>query len=685
MNQYILAIFLSLGAGALYASLSSGLLMTYRSSGVINFGHGAVAMYAAYMYAGLRSTGQWMVPPLPNPLVVVQGIGRIFGRRWSVPQWPTFISLGGPMGAAAAMAVSVATAVALGAAIYLLIFRPMRDAPPLAKVVASVGVLLTLQAVVVLRYGTEPRYVPGFLPSRTFTLLGVPVPENLLILAAAGAALAIALSVVYARTKFGWATEAAAANQKGAVLIGLSPDWIAGLNWALAALVASVMAILVVPITSVDPDNFPLFVLPALAAMLLGGMRSFLAVALASFGVAALQGVATPLVADVHWLPQTGLSDGLPLILAILAMVIRGKGLPSRDSATAERLPAAPEPRLRAPVVIALICAAAAGAIFLPFAFRTALINSAIGVILGLSLVLLVGLIGQISLMQMALAGVAALIMTQAASAWHIPFPFSPLLAALAAAAAGVIAAIPALRIRGMHLAVITLAAAYAFDSMILQSPTFIGTSANSIVPPSVGGLDFGISNTFPIGPGGTPDPAFVLFVLLAAGVICYFYINARRSLVGRRFLAVRSNERAAAGAGVHVSGMKVLAFAMSGFAAGLAGVLAAYQFQSVSEPTFATFTSLTAIAFAYLGGIGRLSGALASGLIVGGGLFSVALDDVLHAPQYYALIGGIGLVIAAVKQPEGIAGYAADSYAAVRARLRRPRAPSPGMADHAA
>jgi branched-chain amino acid transport system permease protein len=685
MNQYALAVFESLGAGALYASLSSGLLMTYRSSGVVNFGQGAVAMYAAYLYAGLRSTGQWMIPPLPNPLVIVQGFGRIFGQRWSVPQWPTFISLGGPMGAAAAMAVSVATAVTLGTIIYLLIFRPMRDAPPLAKVVASVGVLLTLQAVVVLRYGTTPRYVPGFLPVQVRTVAGLPLPEDRLILAAIALALGAGLAAVYARTRFGWATEATATDQKGAVLIGLSPDWIAGLNWSLAALVTSVMAILVVPVTSLDPDNFPLFVIPALAATLLGGMRSFIAAALASFAVAAFQGVAVPLVNSVHWLPQTGLSDGLPLLLVIIAMVIRGKSLPTRDSAAAERLPAAPEPRLRAPVVITITCVTAAGALFLPFAFRTALINSAIGVVLGLSLVLLVGLVGQISLMQMALAGVAALIMTQAASAWHIPFPFSPLLAAAAAAAAGVIAAVPALRIRGMNLAVVTLAAAYAFDAMVLQSPAFADASANSIQPPSIGGFSFGISNTFPVGAGGTPNPAFVLFVVLAAGFVCYLYINLRRSLIGRRFLAVRSNERAAAAAGVHVSGMKILAFAMSGFVAGLAGALAAYQFQSVSEPTFATFTSLTAIAFAYLGGIGRLSGALASGLIVAGGLFSVALDDVLHDPQYYALVGGIGLVIAAVKQPEGIAGYVADSYAAARARLTSPRVRSPGRADHAA
>jgi branched-chain amino acid transport system permease protein len=688
MDQYLLAVLISLGAGALYASLSSGLLMTYRSSGVVNFGHGAVVMYAAYMYSELRTTGRWVVPPLPNPLVIVQGVGRIFGAHWSIPSWPTFIDLGGPMGTPLAMLISVGTGGLLGLVIYLIVFRPMRHAPPLAKVIASIGVLLSIQAVVVLRYGTEPRTVDSLLPTDTITVLGQTIPVDRLILAGVGIALAVVLSVVYARTRFGWATEATAANEKGAIAIGLSPGFVAGVNWFLAALVGSALGILVVPVTALSPDNFPLFVLPALAAMLLGGLRSFVVAALASFGVAAVQGVVVLAAANVTWLPPTGLANGLPLILTVLAMIIRGKRLPTRDSAAAERLPAAPEPRVNVPVTVTLICAVIAGALFLPFAYRTALVNSAIGVILGLSLVLLVGLVGQISLMQMALAGAAAVIMTRATSVWHIPFPFAPLLAALAAAAAGVVAAIPALRIRGTHLAVVTLAGAYAFDSMVLQSPTFVGGDADSVRPPSLGGFSFGISDTFAIGRGGTPNPAFVLFVLLVTGILCYLYINTRRGLIGRRFLAVRSNERAAAAAGIHVSGTKILAFAMSGFAAGVAGALATYQFESVSQPTFATFTSLTAIAFAYLGGIGRLSGALASGLIVGGGLVSVVLDDLVHSPQYYGLIGGVGLVIAAVQQPEGIAGFVAAKYSRVRERLRPSTAAvrqAPEVSDRAA
>ena len=88
VTPYLVAILLSVGAGALYASLAEGLLLTYRGSGVINFSHGAIAMYGAYFYSQLRLTGQLLVPPLPNPFVIVQGVGRIFGAHVTGPHIP---------------------------------------------------------------------------------------------------------------------------------------------------------------------------------------------------------------------------------------------------------------------------------------------------------------------------------------------------------------------------------------------------------------------------------------------------------------------------------------------------------------------------------------------------------------------------------------------------------------------
>ncbi len=118
-------------------------------------------MYAGYVYAGLRTDGDLFVPPLPNPLAPVEGVVHWFqaSDAFDLPDWPTAVSFGGAMGFWAALAVSLLFCVALGLVIHLLIFRPLRHAPQLAKVVASVGLLLLMQAIVIRRFATTPRTV----------------------------------------------------------------------------------------------------------------------------------------------------------------------------------------------------------------------------------------------------------------------------------------------------------------------------------------------------------------------------------------------------------------------------------------------------------------------------------------------------------------------------------------------
>ena len=656
MTPYLVAILLSVGAGALYASLAEGLLLTYRGSGVINFSHGAIAMYGAYFFAQLRQTGQLLIPPIPNPFVIVQVIYRIFGGRITGPRIPTLLSLGGPQGTLVSLLITLVAGALSGLLLYLVVFRPLRHAPPLAGVVASAGIMLTLQAVVVLRFGSQPESVPAILTSRTITLFGQRIPENRLILAGIAILLTVGLAAVYRYTKFGWATEAAAESEKGALLTGLSPNRLAALNWILGSLIAVLIGVLFSTITALSPSNFVLFVLPALAALLLSGMRSFMGAAVASFAVAACQQVVGgPLIAHFHWLPQTGLSDGLVVILIIIAMVIRGKDLPTRDDLVSARLPAALVPsgawRAWGLAVLGIV-----GAIWLPFDYRSALINSAVGIVIAISLVVLVGLLGQISLMQMALAGATAVVVSRLVADWGIPFPIAPILGALAAMIAGLIAAIPALRIRGTNLAIVTLAAAFAFESMVLNDNSFVSGSQQNI-PLHVLGLKLGINDSFFVHGRGVPNPGFVILTVVVAAAACYVFVNLRTSSIGRQFLAVRSNERAAAAVGVNVRGVKILGFAIAAFLAGVAGSLTTYQFQGISSANFATLTSLVALATVYLGGIATLSGGIVAGVIVGGGLMFELTNNLFHVPKYQVLISSVGLVIAVVQQPEGISG----------------------------
>ena len=132
--DYLQFAILGLGSGAIIAAIGLGVVLSYRGSGVINFAHGAVAMYVAYLFAGLRQSGEYFLP---------------------IPGLPARVHLAGSVGVVPALILSLSTAVILGFLLHYLVFRPLRNAPTLAKVVASVGALLTLQAIIVLRFGTS--------------------------------------------------------------------------------------------------------------------------------------------------------------------------------------------------------------------------------------------------------------------------------------------------------------------------------------------------------------------------------------------------------------------------------------------------------------------------------------------------------------------------------------------------
>src|SRR4051794_33719600 len=135
--------------------------MTYRSSGVVNFAHGAAAMYGAYVFVGLRVDGDLLLP-LPG----AAGRGHVH-------------QLGGLP--AAVIALAATTALELG--VYYAVFRPLRDAPPLSRLLASVGVMVALEAIVTLQYGADAISVPRVLPATPVSVLGRPLPSDRLWLA----------------------------------------------------------------------------------------------------------------------------------------------------------------------------------------------------------------------------------------------------------------------------------------------------------------------------------------------------------------------------------------------------------------------------------------------------------------------------------------------------------------------
>ena len=703
LSDELRPIFLSgagIAQGALIAAIALGIVLTYRGSGVVNLANGAVAMFAAYIYATLRSDGDLFLPPLPNPLALVEGLVHLFQAddSFSLPDLPTSISFGPNMQFWPALMLSLVGCVVLGLVLHLLVFRPLRNAPPLAKVVASVGVFLLLQAIIIRRFTGAPRSVRAlpYVDKEQVDLGVTSIAKDQLLVAVVVVVCAALLYLVFQRTRFGLATRAAAEDEKGAVTLGYSPDLLAGANWVLSTVITGLLGILVASVSStVDPIVIPALIVPALTAALVGGFSSFGWTTAAAF----LLGMQLPLVqylgVTADWFPRVdglaipGVETLLPLVVIVAVLFARGDKLPVRGSARQERLPPAPSPpswamRIGGPA-LAVLAALAALFWFTP-TFRGALTNSVIGVILCLSLVVVTGLVGQISLAPMAFAGMSAFTVAELSTGRGWPFPWPILVGAAVATAVGLIVAVPALRIRGVHLAIVTLAFGLAMDRFVFDNPTVNGgLDGATVARPDL--IDQTNAQTWSLGPltigdGLQPNPMTTVFCLVVAVVLCYLVANLRRSTAGRQMLAVRSNESAAAAAGVHVARTKALAFGVSACIAGIGGAVIAYRQGAANQNAFSYEQSLVIFAFAYLGGITRVSGAVVGGLLVSGGLGFAFGEEVLGIPEDMTLLlGGLGLVATAILHPEGIAGALASQASKWRRRRASDPGPDPGGA----
>ena len=287
---------------------------------------------------------------------------------------------------------------------------------------------------------------------------------------------------------------------------------------------------------------------------------------------------------------------------------------------------------------------AAAALIVLPWDFRQALIVSLLASLICLSYVVITGFVGQISVVQLALAGVAGYTVSHMAVDFGIEFPLAPLIAVAIATVLGLLVAVSALRVRGVSLAVVTLAAAVAIEKFGFANYKWGGGSGASPVPrPKLFGFSLGPDSSFRGLDGKLPSPVFGFFLLAVIVALCLVIANVRRSSVGRQMLAVRSNERAAAAAGVNVTVVKLVGFGLSAFIAGVAGVMYSYEFGGVSAAKFGAFAALGLIAFTYVGGITMISGAFVAGLISTSGLVSYALD------KWFGLSGNWALLFAGV------------------------------------
>ncbi len=646
--QHLTYLLLGLGSGAVIAALGLGLVVTQRASRVVNLAHAAAGMYVAVAYYELRATGELVLPLLGLP------------SRVSIIDRPTVTT---------ALVVCIVLALALGAILYLTVFRWLRTSHPLARLVASLGLLLYFISIVGLRLpnqGTSTLNLDGPLPSRLISLGDVRAPLDRYLLAGLVVVAAGVLSLLYRFTRLGLATRASAENERGAVLLGISPHAIGVVNWALATVLGAMALILAAPSIRLDPGTTSLLVVPAVAAALVGRLRAIWPTVFAGLAIGMLQSELLNLQTEWDWLPDIGLQQGVPFVLILATLGLRRDlGFERRGVTQHTHLPPATDPRLAVPVTVALGIGAVVAVMLTDGSWRLGITISAIASLFALSIVVITGLVGQISLATYALAGLAAFAMVRFADDAGLGFPLAPAAGVLVAAIVATITSLPALRVRGESLAIATLAASVAVEEFVFKWSWFTGGLGGSTVErPEIGGIDLGI------GAVGDAYPrqqfAILCIVILVTAVVCVTGI--RRGQTGRRWLAVRANERAASALGIGVTESKVTAFALAGLLAGLAGTLLAYQRQIVSVSSFGVLSSIVALAFTYLAGIAVPVASLLAGGMASGGLLTVALDQISDsASSYQFAVNGLLLVVAAVRFPDGIVGRRSRSSASTQ------------------
>ena len=631
---------LGLGVGGVIAALAIGVVVTHRASNVINFAHAAVGTYLALVYYEFRATGD-VVQPFLLPFVP---------SRFHLLDRPVVVS---------ALIVTLVLAAIVGLATYWLIFRPLRLAPPLARVVASLGLMTYLIGVMQVRFpttGAVRNVLEGPLPNHLVTFGSVSVNADRYLLAAGVIAAAIVMSLLGKFTNFGLATRANAENETGAVLLGISADWISALNWMLATVLAGAAMILAAPIlNSLDPPIQSLLVVPALGAALLGRFHSIGIAAAVGLGIGMLMSEISAAQAEWDALKGVGLQQGLPFLIVLVALMVRSDRTVSRGDLQFARLPAAPQPTVTLVVTLAFTAVCVVGLFRLDSEWRLAIIFSAIASIMALSVIVLTGFVGQISLATFALAGTAGFTMVKVGDMWGLGFPWAPLIGTIAAVVLGTLAGLPAIRIRGLTLAIASLAAAVAIEELVFKWGWLTGGIGGAQVdPPRLAGVDLQIAARGSL----FPRREFGFLVLAALVFAMYIVVNLRRSPTGRQWLAVRANERAAEAIGISAPRVKLSANAVAAFLAGIGGTLTAYQNGFVSASSFASLKSLVLVAMTYLAGIAAPVAALVAGALTEKGLLTVGMDQLNdEASQYQFAVSGLFLIIAAIKFPSGVVG----------------------------
>jgi branched-chain amino acid transport system permease protein len=549
--------------------------------------------------------------------------------------------------------IGLASALLLGAIVELAIIRRFFDSPRLILTVATLGVsqLLVFAAALLPRaFGEIPAnrtFTPPF--GATFQI-GVVIFDANDMMAIGVSLIMIAGLVWFLRsTDIGVAIRAAAERSDRANLLGIPVKRLQTVVWAIAALLSFVSVFFSAGVTSLAPGYAVslLVLLRALAALVIGRMTNLATIATTSIALGVLDSAIRSNNGDANVVAP------ILVVIILVALLLQRRGASRVDREDASSWKAVAEVRtvpsdlVRLPVVRAAKWVGLAVLLFVAIGFPTvagtgtSLKGGAILVfgMIGISMVILSGWAGQVSLGQMAFVGAGGAVAAWATVDRHL----DPLIAILAAGVVGAVVAIlvglPALRLRGLYLAVTTLGLALAASSAVFNNAYWDWIPTGTFPRPSIFGrlsLD-SATRVYYLGLVG-----LVLTILAARGI--------RRSRTGRVLLAVRDNEAAASSYGISVVRAKLTAFALSGFIAAVAGAIFVFQQASFRPDSYDAGQSINVFVATVVGGLGTITGGVVGAVYQRGAQW-------LLPPDWQLFASAIGVLLVLMLIPDGIAG----------------------------
>jgi branched-chain amino acid transport system permease protein len=621
MDQFLTATILGLATASILAVAASGLVLTYTTTGIFNFAHGALGMLGAFTYWQLRVDWGW---PAPLALLMVLGV----------------------------------LAPLVGAAIEVTIMRGLVDVPETVRVVVTISLLVALLGLGVWVWNpNEAHPLAKFWGNESISVIGTTVTYHELLAFGTAVVLAIGLRLLLYRTRAGIAMRATVDDRPLATLNASRPNRSAMLAWAIGCACAALSGILTAGLIGLTHITLTLLIVNAYAAAMIGRLRNLPMTFLGAVILGLADSYAISYFDETNIL-LSQLRFVFPAIVLFAVLLIMRQPRPRGHAVTASR-----EIIPRPSWVGALITAVgfvAAGAFLAQILTDFDSVSAARIValsIIALSLVPLVGYAGHMSLCQMSFAGIGAVIMAHHNNGAGALSTFWDLLfVALVVGAVGALVALPAIRLGGLYFALATAAFAVFLDQWAFKLRTFevsghdikfFESGAVQVERPAISAIDSG---------GGllvALSIVFALFYLLVVAV--------RHSVFGQRLLALKESPAAAATLGMNLTLTKIAVFTLSAAMAGVGGALYGVTLGSVSPDRFVFFESLPLVLLAVVGGIGSAAGALVAGIMLGG--LPLITDQWAWMGNFEKILPGT-MGIALGRNPNGIAHDLREGFA---------------------